>query len=189
MNAIRSAPTVLSTPRWLTEGYATYVEGVLTGSGRPHAPLRAAVLREWALAGALPTYDAMSDTQGFLGGAFAYLQGAAFVDWLAATEGDSSLTALWRRQSARTVRSFASAFAGVYGEEPPRLYQRFVADQIVEARAQTAKLEAAGVRCFQCHNAIKCVELFNQFHISGQPVFINGPQIYRIKSPVTAGVI
>ncbi|MCO4099279.1 MAG: hypothetical protein HEQ38_07750 [Gemmatimonas sp.] len=142
---IGAGPLVLSTPRWLTEGYATYVEGVLTGSGRPHAPLRAAVLREWALAGALPTYDAMSDTQGFLGGTFAYLQGAAFVDWLAATEGDSSLTALWRRQSARTVRSFASAFAGVYGEEPPRLYQRFVADQIVEARAQTAKLEAAGV--------------------------------------------
>jgi hypothetical protein len=121
------------------------VEGLLTGSGRPHAPLRAAVLREWALAGALPTYAQMSGAEGFLGGAFAYLQGAAFVDWLAAAEGDSSLTALWRRQTARSTRSFDKAFLGVFGAAPAPMYQQFVADQIVAARALGAKLEEAGV--------------------------------------------
>src|SRR4051794_39696331 len=39
-------PIVLGgTPRWVFEGYATVVEGRLTGSGRPNGDIRAAILR------------------------------------------------------------------------------------------------------------------------------------------------
>ena len=38
-------------PRWVMEGYATVVEGRLTGAGRPNSDLRAAILRRWAQAG------------------------------------------------------------------------------------------------------------------------------------------
>ena len=137
-------PLATRTPRWVWEGYATYVEGVLTGSGRPHAPLRAAVLRRWALDGALPTYAGMSGTGGYLGGSFAYLMGSAYFEWLGATRGDSSVTALWRRTSARVDRSFDAAFAGVYGETPATLYNRFVADLTVAAAAERARLDSAG---------------------------------------------
>src|SRR5262245_57090784 len=45
----RVGPLALRTPRWAYEGYATLVEGQLTGSGRPHAAWRAAILRQWAI--------------------------------------------------------------------------------------------------------------------------------------------
>src|SRR5262249_27264163 len=49
-------PIPLAAPRWAVEGYATLVEGRLTGSGRPHSDLRAAILRRWAQGGKLPGY-------------------------------------------------------------------------------------------------------------------------------------
>ncbi|GJG87715.1 hypothetical protein tb265_28960 [Gemmatimonadetes bacterium T265] len=140
----RIGPVSTRTSRWVWEGYATYVEGVLTGSGRPHAPLRAAVLRRWALDGALPTYTGMSATGGFLGGSFAYVMGSAYFEWLGATRGDSSLTAVWRRVSARVNRPFDVAFAGVYGDGPATLYDRFVAELTVAAAAERARLDSAG---------------------------------------------
>ncbi len=138
-------PIALKSPRWVTEGYATYIEGVLTGTGRPHAALRAAVLRQWALEGALPSYPQLNGDARWQGGAFAYLQGSAFLEWLGAREGDSSLTALWRRMTARELRSFEAAFRGVYGDAPAPLYQRFVAEQTVDAFALRARLDSAGV--------------------------------------------
>ena len=38
----RIGPVARRTPRWAIEGYATFVEGRLTGSGRPHGAARAA---------------------------------------------------------------------------------------------------------------------------------------------------
>lgn len=140
----RIGPVTTRTSRWVWEGYATYVEGVLTGSGRPHAPLRAAVLRRWALDGALPSYGGMNGTGGYLGGRFAYVMGSAYLEWLGATRGDSSVTALWRRVSARVNRTFDGAFAGVYGDGPATLYNRFVADLTVQAAADRARLDSAG---------------------------------------------
>ena len=49
-------PIPLAAPRWVLEGYATVVEGRLTGSGRPNGDLRAAILRRWAQEGKLPSY-------------------------------------------------------------------------------------------------------------------------------------
>lgn len=118
-------PITRRAPRWVIEGYATYLEGRLTGSGRPHGVWRPAVLRVWALEGRLPTYGQLSSWNEYQGRAFAYLAGSAFLEWLAASYGDSTLNHVWRRLSARTDRSFDDAFAGVYGESPRALYGRF----------------------------------------------------------------
>ncbi len=126
-------PITRKAPRWVTEGYATYLEGRLTGSGRPHGVWRPAVLRVWALEGRLPTYGQLSSWDEYEGGAFAYLAGSAYLEWLAAGHGDSTLNQVWRRLSARTDRSFDDAFAGVYGESPRALYGRFTVELTAKA--------------------------------------------------------
>lgn len=126
---VKLGPIALHAPRWVTEGYATFVEGrVVRGIGRPHGVVRAAVLRQWAIEGQLPSYAALDGSSRFEGDDMAYLAGSAFLEWLAARHGDSSVVHLWRRMSARTQRSFNDAFAGVYGLPPEELYGRFTAE-------------------------------------------------------------
>ncbi len=135
-----------TTPRWVTEGYATYVEGKLTGSGRPHGAWRAAVLRTWALDGELPSYRAMSGTGGYWGGSMAYLVGSAYLQWLVQREarGEQVLPDLWARLSARQVRGFGDAFGGVFGALPEELYGHFKVAVTGDALAVRAAVEAAG---------------------------------------------
>ena len=122
-------PITLKAPRWVHEGYATLVEGKLTGSGRPNGDLRAAILRQRALAGRLPTYQQMaSDSQSWLGMSMAYLAGSAYLEWLVERSGPDSLKHLWARLTAKESRSFDTAFEGVFGEPPARLYERFCAE-------------------------------------------------------------
>ena len=121
-------PIAQRAPRWLVEGYATYVEGRLTGSGRPFGSWRPALLRQRALEGQLPPYYALDGETGYQGGSMAYLAGSAFIEWLVAQRGEESLVALWRRMTARVDRPFDVAFAGVYGGSPAELYGRFTAD-------------------------------------------------------------
>lgn len=142
---IRLGPVALKAPRWVTEGYATYVEGKLTGSGRPYSVLRAAVLREWALEGRLPRYDQLNAANGFQGGAMAYLAGSAYLEWLVGRAGEQSLPNLWRRMSARRDRSFDAAFVGVYGASPAELYGLFTVDVTERALAVRASLRSAGM--------------------------------------------
>ena len=122
------SPVLVRSPRWVIEGYATYVEGRLTGSGRPHGAWRPAVLRQWALEGRLPTYGQLNGSDEYNGRAFAYLGGSAFLEWLADRRGDSTVVHLWRRLTARRERSFNAAFAGIYGDSPRDLYGRFTAE-------------------------------------------------------------
>ncbi len=136
-------PIALNAPRWAIEGYATYVEGRVTGSGRPHGAWRAAFLREWAIEGQLPRYDQLNASGAYEGGEFAYLAGSAFLEWLAARNGDSSLVAIWRRLTARQSRSFDEAFTGVYGETPSALYGRFTADLTGKALEATRVVAGA----------------------------------------------
>ena len=131
-------------PRWAIEGYATYVEGHVTGSGRPNGAWRAAILRQWALEGHLPTYAQMSGWSAFNGGDFAYLAGSAFMEWLAAGYGDSTLVHVWRRASARVDRTFDDAFTGVYGDPPAVLYGRFTAQLTAQATDAEHAMDAAG---------------------------------------------
>jgi dipeptidyl aminopeptidase/acylaminoacyl peptidase len=129
-------PIARRSPRWVTEGYATVLEGQLTGSGRPHGDLRAAILRRWAQRGRLPSYDRLAfDTERWQGMSMAYLAGSAYLEWLVDRGGPGGLRDLWARLSARTVRSFDDAFSGVFGEEPEDLYGRFTAELVERAMA------------------------------------------------------
>ena len=68
-------PLALGSPRWVFEGYATLIEGALTGSGRPASSLRAMVLRQLALEGKLPPYSKLDGGGGWLSDAVPYLVG------------------------------------------------------------------------------------------------------------------
>jgi len=127
-HALPLNPITLHAPRWVLEGYATVIEGRITGSGRPSGAMRAAVLRTWAMNGKLPTYDQLDSDSRFLGGSMAYLAGSAFLEWLAERSEPDSLRHLWARMTARQRRSFDDAFTGVFGESPERLYGRFSAE-------------------------------------------------------------
>ncbi|HEX6748465.1 MAG TPA: hypothetical protein VF092_14300 [Longimicrobium sp.] len=145
LSPVKLGPVAVKAPRWLTEGYATYVEGRLTGSGRPYGVVRAAVLRQWALEGRLPRYDQLGATGGFYGGAMAYLAGSAYLEWLVEQRGPQSLPNLWRRMSARRDRTFDAAFAGVFGATPSEMYGRFTVDVTERALQARNELRAAGL--------------------------------------------
>jgi Tol biopolymer transport system component len=138
-------PITYRSPRWVIEGYATYVEGVVTGTGRPHGVWRPATLRQWAIEGRLPNYAELSSWSDFEGGDFAYLAGSAFLEWLARRNGDSSLVDVWRRLTARVNRSFDEAFTGVYGDPPSVLYDRFRAQVTADAVGIDSALARVGL--------------------------------------------
>ena len=138
-------PLTRKSPRWVTEGYATLIEGKLTGSGRPHSAYRAAVLRQWALEGRLPSYEALSGTRGFLGGSLAYLGGSAYLEWLEARAGDPKvLQTLWTRMAGK--RDFDAAFAATFGFAPRTGYQRFCAELTHTALELERRTRAEGLR-------------------------------------------
>ena len=142
----RGVGPLTGSPRWVKEGYATYVEGALTGSGRPHGAARAAVLRQWAIEGRLPSYAQLSaETGPYQAGGMAYLAGSAFLEWLAERRGDESLVNLWRRMSAREGRSFEEAFSGVYGGTPQEMYGFFTVDVTAHALEARRRLTEAGL--------------------------------------------
>ena len=126
-------PILAKAPRWVIEGYATVVEGRLTGSGRPNGDLRAQMLRQLAQAGRLPTYDELDGSPRWMGGSWAYLVGSAYLEWLEVRAGAGALRDLWARMSARRLRSFDEAFAGVFGDGPRELYGRFTASLTADA--------------------------------------------------------
>lgn len=128
-------PIALGAPRWVLEGYATLIEGRITGSGRPSGSMRAAILRTFAREGRLPSYAQLSSDRRFLGMSMAYLAGSAFLEWLEKTHGQQTTRDLWARMTARERRGFAEAFTGVFGDSPSRLYGRFAADLTASAVA------------------------------------------------------
>jgi hypothetical protein len=126
-------PITLRAPRWVLEGYATVIEGRLTGAGRPTSTIRALVLRQWAANGRLPSYGQLNSDRRFLGMSMAYLMGSAYLEWLEQRGGPDSLRNLWLRMTARERRSFSDAFTGVYGERPDKLYGQFIAELTASA--------------------------------------------------------
>ncbi len=138
-------PVARKSPAWVIEGYATWIEGRLTGNGRPGSAGRAAVLRQWALEGQLPKYNELGSTSPFLGGAMRYLVGSAFFEWLADKKGEASLQHVWRRMSAKERRSFDDAFRGVYGASPSEMYGAFYTEVMEKAFDARRTLRQAGL--------------------------------------------
>jgi hypothetical protein len=136
-------PLALGAPRWLYEGYATLIEGALTGSGRPASSFRAMVLRRLAIDGEFPTYAKLGRSSGWLGGSMAYLAGSAYLEWLAARAGEHALPGLWRRMAAG--RSFSGAFRDEFGDSPKSLYEKFTLEVVERAVAEERRLRAAGL--------------------------------------------
>jgi hypothetical protein len=147
-------PITLNAPRWVLEGYATLVEGRITGAGRPQSALRAAILRKFAMSGRMPSYGQLDSSQTFLGMSMAYLAGSAFLEWLereprfqpggkTPAEGGAPLQNLWRRMTARHRRDFDEAFIGVFGDSPSRLYARFTAELTANAAASAKGIDDA----------------------------------------------
>ena len=138
-------PLPEKTPRWVTEGYATLIEGKLTGSGRPHSAIRAAVLRQWALEGKLPAYGALNGMDGFMGGSMAYLAGSAYLAWLEERAGRPKvLPELWTRLAGK--RPFDEAFQATFGFGPQDGYQRFCAELTHTALEVERRAKALGLR-------------------------------------------
>ncbi len=140
-------PLLVKSPRWLIEGYATLMEGRVTGSGRPHSAIRAAVLRQWASAGKLPAYSALNRDAGYLGSSMAYLAGSAYLEWLERQRPDQPdiLQRLWK-QLARDHRSFQAAFQATFGFSAQDGYQRFQAEASNDALEWEARIKAQGLR-------------------------------------------
>lgn len=135
-------PITLRAPRWVIEGYATLLEGRITGFGRPPGDMRAAILRRWAQAGQLPPYERLSaDPERWHGMSMAYLAGSAYLEWLVARTDPDSLRRLWARMTARNVRTFDAAFRGVFGGSPEALYGRFVAELTERSMQAEAVIE------------------------------------------------
>ncbi len=145
LSPVPLGPVAVKSPAWVTEGYATLIEGELTGSGRPNGAARPAVIRQLALEGALPSYEMLDSPAPFMGGTMRYLVGSAYLEWLQAQRGDSSLVHLWRRMTAKQDRTFDVAFAGVFGETPRVLYGRFVAEVTAQAAQARNALAAQGL--------------------------------------------
>jgi hypothetical protein len=142
---VQPGPLLRTAPAWVVEGYATLIEGELTGSGRPSSVGRAAVMRQWALEGRFPTYGQLNVAGPYLGGNMRYLIGSAYLDWLRERKGDSSLVHLWRRMSARQLRSFDDAFIGVFGAPAADLYGTFAVDVMEKALQARDLLREAGL--------------------------------------------
>jgi hypothetical protein len=138
-------PVLLNSPRWLAEGYATLVEGALTGTGRPRSSYRAMVLRRFAIEGKLPSYGALSSTSGWLGGSMAYLVGSAYLEWLEENEGKGSLQKLWKQMASRRGGDFGTSFRAIFGRSPGDLYDRFRAEVTAGAIELEKELRAAGL--------------------------------------------
>lgn len=123
------SPISLNSPAWVIEGYATVVEGRLTGLGRPNSDSRAALLRALAAQGQLPSYAGLDGSDRWSSQSYRYLIGSAYLEWLVDRSGnDDALRALWARMTAAEIRTFEEAFVGVFGAEPATLYARFSAE-------------------------------------------------------------
>jgi hypothetical protein len=120
------SPLLRKCPPWVIEGYATLVEGRVTGWGRPTGATRATLLRRLAQTGRLPSW-------GTLDGRWRYTVGSAFLGWLDDREGGDSLKRVWTRLAARERRTLDEAMAGVYGAPLRDLYSRFRAELTADA--------------------------------------------------------
>ena len=144
--ARQPGPIALKAPRWVYEGYATLVEGRVTGTGRPNNAWRPAMLRQWAIEGRLPTYGQLSAWDDHAAAISRTWAARRFSSGSCSARAEAiALVHVWRRMTARIVRGFDGAFTGVFGATAPSLYGRHSAELTCDAMAAKAALERAGL--------------------------------------------
>lgn len=145
---LKTNAIVRKAPTWVSEGYATQLEGRLTGSGRPHGAYRAMVLRLRALEGRMPSYAGLSSRDADALGGTPYLIGSAYLEWLEGRHPSQPriLQDLWKRMSSSRYPTFASAFKATFGEGPEDAYNRFKAELTHTALEFERRQRAAGLR-------------------------------------------
>ena len=139
-------PLTRKCPRWVAEGYATLVEAQVTGAGRPTSPLRATLLRQWALAGKLPAYEDLNASPEYLGSHMAYMMGSAYLEWLQRGQPAGVLQRLWKQLASRRGRSFEAAFTATFGFHAQDGYRRFQAELAHDALEWETRLKTEGLR-------------------------------------------
>lgn len=139
-------PIARKAPRWVSEGYATVIEGKITGKGRPHSAYRAAVIRQWALEGKLPDYGRISATEGFRGGGMAYLVGSAYLEWLEARtpQDPEILKKFWKQLASKKRRDFEASFKATFGFAARDGYDRWRAEVSRDALELERRAKAEG---------------------------------------------
>ena len=139
-------PLARKVPRWVSEGYATLIEGRITGKGRPHSAYRAAVIRQWALEGKLPDYGRISAVEGFKGGEMAYLLGSAYLEWLEARmpRDPDLLKKFWKQLASKKRRDFDASFQATFGFAARDGYDRWRAEATRDALELERLAKAAG---------------------------------------------
>jgi len=140
-------PITLKAPRLILEGYATLLEGRITGSGRPHSAYRSAVIRQWAISGKLPDYADASSGGGFRGGSMAYLLGSAYLEWLERQHPDEPdiLVKFWKQLTSKRSRNYSDCFQATFGGTPEKSYNRWRAEVTYDAMAFEQNLKSKGM--------------------------------------------
>lgn len=145
--SLRQSAVARKSPVWVVEGFATLLEGKLTGSGRPHGAYRAMVLRERARQGSLLTYERLGEMDRAMMSAPRYMVGSAFLEWLERSKpGQPLLQDLWKRLSSPRYPRFDGAFRATFGLHPKEAYQRFCAELTHDALELERRLKASGLR-------------------------------------------
>ncbi len=91
-------------PSWLTEGLAVYEESKLTGAGRIEGSEHRMIARAASIDGTYQSIGTLSLGQGrYPFGESAYAFGSLFVDYLAATQGDSALRKFVDKSAANVI--------------------------------------------------------------------------------------
>ncbi len=131
-------------PLWMVEGYATLDETEHTTAGRGDSSYTAMILRTAALQGTLFPLDKGNGDEGeWPGGAFRYLYGEAFLDYLSAKYGRERLNAMYHAYATGLSPLLPSAAAvmelGASLESEWEAWQR---NLIRESRALRRSLRA-----------------------------------------------
>lgn len=91
-------------PAWLTEGLAVYYESRLTAGGRLNEQSNRIIARAAARDARLPQLNQLSlGSPDFPGGEGVYDYGALFIEYLAATRGDSAVGRFVERESGQLI--------------------------------------------------------------------------------------
>ncbi|RMH63979.1 MAG: hypothetical protein D6677_06030 [Calditrichaeota bacterium] len=106
---------LVSAPRWFFEGIAQYLAESWT-------PFRGDIFLKEEVINNRFTYDDLNNLDN---GRLLYAAGHAYIRWLAATYGDSSLIRLMRHKPDAFYYDFEEAFEAVYGKDSEDLFPYF----------------------------------------------------------------